>query len=100
MTGILRWVTTLILWPIIDPILATFGQIFNFRDPRLVTFYFYELTIFRLNEEHFTFHLTYKHSGTFANRKYEERVGLTPKNARPHSSNSLENATPLLSIHS
>ena len=27
---------------------------------------------FRLNEEHFTFHLQYKHSGTFANRKYEE----------------------------
>ena len=25
-----------------------------------------------LNEEHFTFHLQYKHSGTFANRKYEE----------------------------
>ena len=24
---------------------------------------------FRLNEEHFTFHLQYKHSGTFANRK-------------------------------
>ena len=29
--------------------------------------------IFRLNEEHFTFHLfEYKHSGTFAKRKYEE----------------------------
>ena len=25
-----------------------------------------------MNEEHFTFHLQYKHSGTFANRKYEE----------------------------
>ena len=25
-----------------------------------------------LNEEHFTFHPQYKHSGTFANRKYEE----------------------------
>ena len=25
-----------------------------------------------LNEEHFTFHLQYKHSGTFANRKHEE----------------------------
>ena len=24
-----------------------------------------------LNEEPFTFHLQYKHSGTFANRKYE-----------------------------
>ena len=26
--------------PIIDPILVTFGQICNFRDPNLVTFYF------------------------------------------------------------
>ena len=25
-----------------------------------------------LNEEHVTFHLRYKHSGMFANRKYEE----------------------------
>ena len=31
---------------IIDPILVTFGQICNFRDPNLVTFYFYELTHF------------------------------------------------------
>ena len=34
--------------------------------------------IFKLNEEHFTFHLQYKHSGTFANRKYEELVGIRP----------------------
>ena len=27
---------------------------------------------FKPNEEYFTFHLQYKHSGTFANRKYEE----------------------------
>ena len=27
-------------------ILVTFGQICNFRDPNLVTFYFYELTYF------------------------------------------------------
>ena len=27
---------------------------------------------FRLNEEHFTFHLQYKHSGTFVYQKYEE----------------------------
>ena len=53
------------------PILVTFGQICNFRDPNLVTYYFYELThFFRLNKEHFTFHLQYKDSGTFANRKY------------------------------
>ena len=35
-----------ILWPIIDPILVIFGQICNFRDLNLVTFYFYELTHF------------------------------------------------------
>ena len=27
---------------------------------------------FKLNEEHFTFHLLYKDSGTFAKRKYED----------------------------
>ena len=57
-----------ILWPIVYPI-VTFGQICNFCDPSLVTFYFYELThSFRLNEKQFTFHPQYKHSGTFANR--------------------------------
>ena len=35
-----------ILWPIIDPILVTFREICNFRNPSLVTFYFYELTHF------------------------------------------------------
>ena len=63
---------------------------------------------FRLNEEHFTCHLPYKHSGTFANHKYEERVSLTPKNKkicnpvlvtllkmRPHYSHfTRENAAP------
>ena len=58
-----------------------------------------------MNEEHFTFHLQYKHSGTFANRKYEELS--YPKNQKmcdpilvtllkmpPHESqSSRENAT-------
>ena len=63
----------------------------------LVTFYFHELThLFGLNEEHFTFHLQYKHSGTFANRKYEEQsYPKKSENVRLHSSNSIENATPL-----
>ena len=30
----------------LDPISVTFGQVCNFRDPNLVTFYFYELTHF------------------------------------------------------
>ena len=59
-----------ILWPIIDPILVTFGQVCNFRDPNLVTFHL--CIYFILSEEHFTFHLQYKHSGTFATRKNEE----------------------------
>ena len=50
--------------------LVTFGQMCNFRDPNLVTLYLCIYLI--LNEEHFTFHLQYKHSGTFTNRKYEE----------------------------
>ena len=39
-----------ILWPIIDPILVTFGQICNFCVPNLVTFYLRIYLI--LNEEH------------------------------------------------
>ena len=30
----------------VDSILITFGQICNFRDPSLATFYFYEVTHF------------------------------------------------------
>ena len=59
-----------------------------------------------MNEEHLTFHLQYKHHGTFANRKYEELS--YPENPRmcdptlvtllkmqPHySQSSRENATP------
>ena len=73
-------------------------QIRNFRDPNLVTFYFYELThFFRLNEEYFTFHLQYKHSGTFANRKYEElSYPKNSENVQPHSNNSIENAKSII----
>ena len=48
-----------------------------------------------LHKEHFTFNLQYKHSGTFANHKYEELC--YPENqkfAQSHSSDSSENATP------
>ena len=99
-----------ILWPIIDPILVTFGQICNFRNPTLVTFYIYIYLphiVCILYEEHFTFHLQYKHSGTFANLKYEDLQSY-PKNekmfdpilvpilkTRPHySQSSRENTTP------
>ena len=51
---------------------------------------------FRLNEEHFTFHLQYKHSGTFANRKYGElSYPKKSENVLPHFiQSSLENGTP------
>ena len=97
-----------ILCPVIDPILVTFGQICNFRDPNLVTFY---LCIYlMLNEERFTFHLQCKLSGTFANHKCEELsyppppqkkkemcdpILVTLLKMRPHySQSSRENATP------
>ena len=51
---------------------------------------------FKLNEEHFTFHLQCKHSGTLANHKYEELS--YPKHERPHSSKTIENATPFHKI--
>ena len=48
-----------------------------------------------MNEEHFNFHLQYRHSGTFANHKYEEL--FYPKNSenvRPRDSqSSRENGT-------
>ena len=62
--------------------------------------------IFRLNEEHFTFLLQYKHSKTLANRKYKELSYLkNPKmfdpilvtllEVRPYYSQSRrENVTP------
>ena len=50
-----------------------------------------------LNEEHFTFHLQYNHSGTFANRKYEELS--YPKNQKMWNPSIVdllpENTTPL-----
>ena len=52
--------------------------------------------IFKLNEEHFTFNLQYKHSGIFPNRKYEElSYSKKYENVPTHSSNSVENASPL-----
>ena len=49
-----------------------------------------------MKNEHFTFHLQYKHSGMFANSKYEElSFPKKSENVRPHSSNPIEYATPL-----
>ena len=52
--------------------------------------------IFRRNEENFTFHLQYKHSGSFANHKYGElSYPKNSENVRPHyTKSSRENATP------
>ena len=50
---------------------------------------------FELNEEHLTFHLQCKHSGTFANRKYEElSYPKKSENFRPILVTT-ENATPI-----
>ena len=53
------------------PHLSHFGQICNFCDPGLVTFYFMKthfvvvVVFFKPNEEHFNFHLQYKHPWTY-----------------------------------
>ena len=62
---------------------------------------FYELThFFRLNEEHFTFLLQYKNFATVANRNYPElSYPQESENVRPHSSNSIENATPSIIVN-
>ena len=56
---------------------------------------------FRLNEKYLTFHLRYKHSGTFAKRKYEE-LSYTKKiwKCDPMTNTSIENATPSQSTQS
>ena len=110
----------------LDPILFTLGQICNFCDPNLVTFYLFiylinplnrssknELTHFLINcqnEEHFTFHLQHKYPGTFANHKYEQLsypknpkmcgpILVTLLKMQPHySQSSRENATPSTGI--
>ena len=46
------------------------GKYVNFCDPNLVPSCLCMYLI--LSEEHFTFHLQYKHSGSFSNRKFEE----------------------------
>ena len=70
---IVLWARVLKGVPIVTP-----GQICNFRDPNLTTLYLCMYLI--LTKEHFTFHLQYKHSSTFANRKYEELS--CPKNQK------------------
>ena len=45
---------------------------------------------FKLNEEHFTFHLQYKHFGMFANRNLKNFLTPKSENMRAHCSNSIE----------
>ena len=51
----------------------------KFRNPSLVTFYLCMYLTCILNKELFTFHLQYKHSGMFANRKSFRQNCLTSK---------------------
>ena len=98
-----------ILWPIIDPILVTFGQIchFSFRDPNLVTFYFYELThfsdwmnsnlLFICSTNILALLLTVntKNRLTPQKTKMSDPILVTPLQMRPHySQSSRKNATP------
>ena len=89
------------------PSLSLLGKFVIFAIP-ILSHYLFSRTdpFFRLNEEHFTFHLQYKHFGTFANRKCEELCNpKKSENVRPHSwllkkirphcsQSSRENATP------
>ena len=79
---------------IVDPILVTLGEICNFCDPKLVTFY---LCIYLI------LLCTCRHSGTFVNRKYEELsylknqktcdpILVTLLKMRPHYSHTSHNA--------
>ena len=85
--------------------LSHFGQMCSFCYPNLVTFYL--CMYLTLNKEHLNFHLQYKHSGTFANRTFEELSCLKNQKMcdpilvnllkmRPYDSESSgDNATPL-----
>ena len=97
-----------ILWPNIDSILVTFGQICNFRDPILVTFYFYELAhildsrmknsslfIYRTNILERLLTINMKNGLTPKNPKMCDPIIVTLLKMRPHySQQSRENATP------
>ena len=99
---------SILLWPIIDPILVTFGQICNFRDPSLVNFYiyFYELTHFLdwmrntllfICGTNILVHLltlNMKNCLTLKNPKLCDPIQVTRLKMRPHYSQSTrENAT-------
>ena len=96
-----------ILWPIIEPIKVTFGQICNFRNPYLVTFYFYELTLFFDWMEDTLLHLQYnilvrlltvnmKNCLNPKTPKMCDPIVVTLLKMRPHySQSSRENATPI-----
>ena len=100
---------SILLWPIIDPILVTFGQICNFRDPSLVNFYicFYELTHFLdwmrnsllfICGTNILVHLltlNMKNCLTLKNPKLCDPIQVIRLKMRPHySQSSRENATP------
>ena len=84
------------------PHLVTFGQLRSFRDPNLVTYCFCKLTHFL---DWIKDTLLFICSAIILVRlqTVNMRNRLTPKkseNVRPHSSNSIENATPLQSLQS
>ena len=78
------------------PHLSHFWANIKFSRSQLSHFLFLRIDpFFRLNEERFLFHLPYKHSNTFANRKYE-KLSYPKKcgKVRPlYSQSSRENVT-------
>ena len=100
--GMYRWpggapTSLSILWPIIESILVTFGQMRNFCEPNLVTFYLCMLLI--LNKENFSpYNTNILVSLLTVNMKNclapKIRKCATPLKTRPHNSQtSRENAT-------
>ena len=80
------------------PILVTFGQICNFRDLNLVTFYFCELARFFKDRMKNTLLLIYSTNTLVRLLTVNMKDCLIPNTSeslRPNCSNSIENATPL-----
>ena len=77
------------------PSWSLLGKYVIFHDPNVVTFFLCICLI--MNEEHSTSHLQCKHSGMFANRKYEElSYTKNQKMCDPILVNyCIENATPI-----
>ena len=78
-----------------DPILATFGQICKFRDPKLGTLFLWIDPFFRIKNTSLFIYSSNILVRLLAVNMKNCRTSKNPKMCEPHSSNSIENATPL-----